>query len=383
MTRCWLSETHVAITPEGKIKPCTRYKDVKNAPSINEHTLESVFFEEYLMEPRVRLQNDDFPKACSKCMNQENNGIQSMRQLFNMNSDFSSLNGSLEDIRSFEIAFSNHCNYRCRHCNSFSSAKWKNEDLLLGRPVPETMLLEPTVENLNINKLVNLSHIKILGGEPLLNKSHTQFMKEISKRDCSNITLEYFTNGSIFPDQEIVEIWSKFKGINLHVSLEDVGVYFNYFRTDGDFYGKVEPICAAFDGLRSHLNIQPYFHIVLNVLNLYRLDKVLNYIFEYFPEWKITVDTVENPHWLQIGQWSKDQAEYVVMFLTHMKSVTKLDHNKQMIDYMCRLILSKCTEDFNNFDELMKYNSILDKNRYTDISEVHHYISTMHFGKNY
>lgn len=374
MTRCWLSETHIAITPEGKIKPCTRYKDTQNSPNINQEQIKDVFFGEYLSIPREQLKNNSFPDACSKCASQERNGIQSMRQLFNMNADFGSLNGTSSDIRSFEIAFSNHCNYRCRHCNSFSSAKWKSEDELLGRHTPDTMLLEPNIENLDINNLDNLENIKILGGEPLINKSHTRFMRELSKRDCSNISLEYFTNGSVFPSEEVVSVWKQMKYVSVSISLDDIGKYFDYFRTDADFYGTVEQNCFAYDALSTEFNVKPHFHIVINVLNMYRLDRIVDYIFENFPTWRFTVDTVINPSWLKISQWSKAEADNMIMHLKMKKYNTNITRNKNMIDYMCRILASNCTKETSDFSDLVKYNTILDKSRNTSLIDIHPYI---------
>ena len=377
MTRCWLSETHIAITPEGKMKPCTRYKDTIHSPNINDVSLQDVFFNEYFRKPREQLKSNQFPDACSKCSFQEENGIQSMRQIFNMNSDFQSLNGTIDDIRSLEIAFSNHCNYRCRHCNSYSSAKWRKEDIeVFNLPVPEKMLVEPNIENININNLVNLEHIKILGGEPFINKTHAQFMRELSKRDCSHIALEYVTNGSVLPTEEILDIWKQFKSVTIYVSLDDIGKYFNYFRTDADFYEEVEPNCFVYDELmqENNINLNMHFHIVINVLNMYRLDKIVNYIFEEFPQWKLTVDTVINPSWLKISQWSKLEENTMIYYLRFQKYSTNLEHNIKVIDNMCRILSANCINDDNNFTELMKYNSLLDKSRNTDLLSIHEYI---------
>lgn len=366
MTRCWLSETHIAITPEGKMKPCTRYKDIHNAPNVNEQSIQKVFANDYFNDIREQLKSGDFPQGCSKCSSQEKNGIMSMRQAFNQPSDFSSLNGTVDDIRSLEIAFSNHCNYRCRHCNSFSSAKWKKEDELLGRPIPDKMLLEPKIENLNIGELKNLEHIKMLGGEPLINKTHDIFLKELSKADCSNISIEYFTNGSVFPSKEIIEIWNKFKSVIVFVSLDDIESHFNYFRTDADFFTRVEPICAAYDGLSREMNLKLRFHITINVLNVYRLDRILDYAFQNYPDWKVTVDTVINPDWLKIDQWSKQDASVFCNLISLQKYQTKLQYNKDTIQYICRIISSRCTNDYTDFSELFKYNGMLDKSRNTE-----------------
>ena len=365
MTRCWLSETHIAITPEGKIKPCTRYKDTQHSPNINDEPIQDLFTHDYFKNIREQLKSGEFPQGCSKCESQENNQVMSMRQIFNTAANFSSLTETSDDIRSLEIAFSNHCNYRCRHCNSFSSAKWKKEDELLGRPVPDTMLLEPNIENININNIRNLEHIKILGGEPLINKTHDEFLRVVSKRDCSRISLEYFTNGSVFPSPEIIEIWKKFKCINLNVSLDDIETHFDYFRTDADFFTKVKPICSAYDDLTRVMNIKPCFHIAINVLNVYRLDKILDYIFQNYPDWNITVDTVINPEWLKIDQWSKNDADVFCNLISLRQHKTNSQHNKDTIKYICRIISSRCKNEVTDFTSLLKYNGILDESRTT------------------
>ena len=73
--------------------------------------------------------------------------------------------------------------------------------------------------------LSKLDFVKFVGGEPLLDKKHADFLTQIvSKSDNpENVRLFYNTNGTIIPKQEIFESWSKLKEVEVIFSIDAIG----------------------------------------------------------------------------------------------------------------------------------------------------------------
>lgn len=371
-------ETHLAINPMGMVAPCCRYNKQNNFVNISDGYLEETFETEFLLNARNALRNGEKITGCNKCWKHEENNILSMREQFNTDRDFSILKNMspLEKIHSLEIAFSNHCNYKCRHCNTMSSSKWKDDDIMLGRPVPDKLLLEPDISKLQLDKLVNLEHIKILGGEPLINKTHDKFILELERSGrLEQLSLEYVTNGSVFPKEEIINAWKKAKSVRIIISLDDIGDAFNYFRTDADFNVVLSNL-HKFTKLSKEMNLNLGFHIVINVLNLYRFSDIIEYKLKEFPDWYFTVDRIVEPKYLRTSQWSKSIGETQINLLEeiHSNIIEKriLDsHIKRNIRKAIKIISDECVNEENNFSELFKTNDLLDNSRNTNLSDTH------------
>lgn len=347
MTRCWLSEHHACITTDNSVLPCTRYRKRNGAPNLRYTNLKDAFNSSYLKNIRKDLQQGIKLPGCQKCWNQEDANVLSMRQEYN-----GAWTGTLQSI---EIAFSNHCNYACRHCDSFSSSKWFEDDLKLGRDAT-SKLIEPNFEMLN--NLQDVTYIKILGGEPLINKTHNKFLKKLD--NIKNITLEYSTNGSVYPSQDIIDIWEQAKHIKLSVSLDDIFDAFEYFRTGSDFSAVTKNIQKFYE-----LDIFGRFHICINVLNLHRLPLIVKWCEQNFPNWHVNFDMVYNPLFLNIGQFALQDVEEILETLISAGQIRAAQ------------LIQNC--NFGNETDLslfFKNNDILDASRNTNLKEVHPILET-------
>lgn len=377
MTRCWLSETHLAINPQGKIGPCCRHSGKTTDIEIAGRSLDDAFNDTRMQQIRNDLISGNRVKGCNKCWFEEDNNVRSMREYNNENVDFESLNNltPAEKIQSIEIAFSNHCNYKCRHCSSLSSSKWMKEDILLGRPVAEEMLLEPNIDDFNLEELVNLRHIKMLGGEPLINKNHDKFIKKLNAAGIlKNVTLEYVTNGSTWPSDEIIELWKTVKKLDIIISLDDVEDQFDYFRTGGNFK-TVKNHLDKFDVLaKNNENIKLSFHCVVNALNLKRVNYIVMYVIHHYPDWLLTFDKIIWPEYLKIEQWSKHDAEEQINLINKLYNKEFVKGTKKRNLYKLIKILQSCKNESTDLSCFFKTNDILDKSRNTNVFDFHPYM---------
>ena len=176
--------------------------------------------------------------------------------------------------------------------------------------------------------------------------------------NIQNTLLEYTTNGSVFPDTDVLEIWHKAKKIWIEVSLDDIYERFEYFRTHSNFDTVIKN-CKKFESLQCEKTLG--FHIVLNALNLPYIYDIIKYLQDNFPNWYIYVDKVVVPSWLKTSQWSKTFAQ------EQISKLKKLPNTQQVID----TILLECIQDATNLEEFFKVNKILDKSRKTNLLNVH------------
>lgn len=380
MTRCWLAETHLAINPLGQVGPCCRHSGETTGVNLGSQPISNIFEDPALVSIRNDLKNGIQIKECSKCWFEEKNkNRQSMRQYNNAGKDFSTLNNlsPADRIHSLEIAFSNHCNYKCRHCDSLNSSKWYKEDILLGRPVNNKTLLEPDIDAFNIEGLKNLTHVKLLGGEPLINKNHDKFLKKLNNMDIlKNISLEYVTNGSIWPSDDIVNLWKKARKLRIIISLDDVEEQFDYFRTDGNF-NTVKNTLEKFTQLYLDNRKQVILglHCVVNVLNLRRMSYIVKYMNYNLPHWQYTFDKIKSPVYLRTSQWSIDAAQQQLIDLEIIKNNTFFNGpKKRNIQNLINIINHECVNKKTDLTSFFQTNNILDHSRNTSLLDVHPYM---------
>ncbi len=68
------------------------------------------------------------------------------------------------------------------------------------------------------------------GGEPLLTNDHINLMEKISDKQSQRISLCYSTNGTIFPSEKVIALWSKFHEVKLQLSIDAVDKVIEYIR---------------------------------------------------------------------------------------------------------------------------------------------------------
>jgi len=181
------------------------------------------FNNEYLTEIRNSWDNNQWPSACVSCKQAEDHSFNSRRQgSNNWYSDHNHNNTNVELIR-LDYWTGDICNLACVICGPHNSSQWKQE---LKFPIDS--------KRASINKfweeldLTTLEFIHFNGGEPLLSKEHIKFLENIP--DKSKVHLNYNTNGTIAPGKDLLDLWEKFKLVQLDISIDDIGSRFEYQR---------------------------------------------------------------------------------------------------------------------------------------------------------
>lgn len=172
----------------------------------------------------------EYLPGCSKCeLKEKTHGLQrTQRNAFNQQIP----DGIDDEIYKLEIVLDTTCNAACIQCGQDQSSLWRNEvasrdkNFIHIQPVSQ---IESKIEIIKQN--VDIQKVKrwhFWGGEPLLTDTHLKFLNQIE--DLSSVSLAYTTNGSIFPDDDVLEIWSKCNEVVIGISTDGIEDRFHYCR---------------------------------------------------------------------------------------------------------------------------------------------------------
>lgn len=162
---------------------------------------------------------------CNDCWRKESNSGWSIRN--NMSRWFVE-NKLLTDPTKIELVSLDYntdpvCNAKCIMCGPNYSSLWAAEEGI-----------ERSVSDTKKNKFINdidLSQLRRLyfnGGEPLLTSDHIGILKRIP--NLNQLEVSYNTNGSQWPTDETLQLWSQTKNVLVNFSIDGVDRVFEYTR---------------------------------------------------------------------------------------------------------------------------------------------------------
>lgn len=210
--------TNVHSSGEVQYKPCCWYN--QDITVQNKQQLDDI---------REQLNKVNFwILPCSKCKDLEKNGLPSPRL------DLPIKDYVSQDQIALEVQFDRECNAACITCGEWSSTTWMKYNNKI-QNISTQKIKTPDVDK-NIDKILSLTdlekvgYISMIGGEPFASDTHLKILKSLPETNLKNITVNYQTNGSIFPNQEILSILDQLKEVIISFSIDGVNEKFNYIR---------------------------------------------------------------------------------------------------------------------------------------------------------
>ncbi len=255
-TFCVLPWMHLHIWPDSQIFPCCAADNSLPIANYAGETAKEVFNFDRMKTLRKKMLAGEKCGECNRCYNQERNDPNNSQRI-DSNKRYAQhipvlladteADGTLQNprMRFVDFRFSNLCNFKCRTCGPDLSSNWFEDHNKLmqrnGFPGRKEKIKEiEDLENLLSSNLEDISYIYFAGGEPLLMRQHLQLLEDIiEKADPKKVSLMYNSNLSVLKkgNADFVEIWKKFKSVELWVSAdaaENVGEYirkgFNWKR---------------------------------------------------------------------------------------------------------------------------------------------------------
>ena len=260
---CVLPFIHLATHPNGVVTPCCQ-SDMSNGFSFSKNedlnilgreTLNQISNSKNFCGVRVKMLSGEEPKECAGCYKLERAGGISKRMYENEKYQHSleelqemvDKDGALKrlDYKVVELRIGNVCNLKCLTCNPMSSTKW-NEDVA---ELPEkfqsgfysidksfsTWYKDVKWYDELLDNAKSLEEIYINGGEPMLIKEHLYFLQKLCDLGLnSKIRLLYSINLTLITPK-VIELWKKFKNVQLNVSIDDLGKRNEYIRYPSKF----------------------------------------------------------------------------------------------------------------------------------------------------
>ena len=156
----------------------------------------------------------------------------------------------------------------CRMCTPALSTSWRKYDEDWERFDGHFWSPAHNHSSLDYLKTLNLSNLKtarVVGGEPFLSNSLQEFL-DILPRGCEIV---FDTNGSIFPDQKIVDILlDKFK-VQVDISIDAIGDLAECIRF-GTIWEEVNKNIDKHFDTWNLVNI----HTTISILNVNRINDI-------------------------------------------------------------------------------------------------------------
>lgn len=288
------------------------------------------------------LKNNFDKNNCEVCILNEKSGVISRRQ--STNSFTKDNNLSLDKIQSIGLRYGTLCNLKCMICDVSRSSSWYNDTIKLGKNVrPKYKYNKNIIPSLEVVfQDIDLSQIRYVsfhGGEPLIQPYPIEFLKKV---DRQNINVVFNTNGSVFPNKELLNLLNECKKVQFLLSIDDVGDRFDLLRFPNKWKVVLENI-KKFKQTKHELKITN----CISSLNVWYMDEFYKWAISNFGT-NIDTQYVFYPEILNIQTLSPNLKLKISKKLNHLGSpfrriieVMNQNNNKnytsKTVDYINKL----------------------------------------------
>jgi len=316
---CVLPWIHFATRPNGDMRLCcsanasgagndhevglVKMEDGKPA-NFGKDTPMAAWNNDYMKSVRTTMLKGEVPASCTKCFKEESQGVVSKRIWETMTwhrddvdipylIEQTKQDGTVpEELQYLDLRLGHTCNIKCVMCSPHDSSKWvKDWQKLLPQIEDQDVKQQLQFDKDNFDnkwhqkdtfwkemykQVPNLKQVYFAGGEPLMIKEHKMFIQEIIRQGYQDkILLRYNSNG-LLVDNELLELWKKFKKVKFAISMDACGPRDEYIRFPTDF-AQVEKTLHMLDD--SPDNIQTSLATAIQIFNIKHLPE--------FMKWKI------------------------------------------------------------------------------------------------
>ena len=323
---CPLPWTHLEVDVNGGASPCCLYKGSIPDVKVYEQNLGTIQKHKYMDELRQQFRNGERPKGCQSCWQEEDAGKTSKRQnsIYKMKKSLNNWTPNSEPTLKFiDFKLGNVCNLKCRICGSWSSSKWAQEELDYGEnpvalknlrdggwPKRNPKFFEDLKEDLK-----HVEYFEFTGGEPFMIKDHFKILMYcVEKGYAKNIDIHYNTNGTQLPPQEIFDLWSYFKHVEIAFSIDDVGEPFEYQRHPAN-WREVSTNLVKFKEMKT-ANMDFQVCSTMSVFNVFNWAKIALWVAQFQPKF-FYINTLFDPDYFNI-QTLPSQVKDAVNIRYHM-----------------------------------------------------------------
>jgi MoaA/NifB/PqqE/SkfB family radical SAM enzyme len=302
-TICMLPWISIETSPIGTARPCCMALDeITDANGkkmdLNQTTVEIIYKSAYMQTLRQQFRSGHKPETCKRCWDEEAAGRNSKRlnskiRLKELLPTIDWQNDSPDQLWFLDLKLGNICNLKCRICGSWSSSKWAAEELeyiddkqnkkqhLAYQWLRQGAWPRNTKTNFwsNLKELLpQVRYFEFTGGEPWLIQEHFDLLEFAAANGYSkNIDIHYNTNATQ-PIESHLELFSKFRRVDIAFSVDNVGQRFEYERYGSDWNLANKIIDDTHNAKNTTCkNITTQLCFTVNIQNVYYLDELLTW----------------------------------------------------------------------------------------------------------
>lgn len=296
-TFCALPWIHLATRPNGDARLCCvtnasgaasgdhtvgLVKNVNGTPANFGRDLPlEAFNNEYMQSVRKTMLAGEVPASCTKCFEEESNGVFSKRmwemyEWIEEGLDIEQLSkDTAEDgtipvkVPYWDLRLGHTCNLKCIMCSPHDSSRWVQDHKELTSITKSPIILKqvewdakefdnywyekPEFWDQVYSQIPHIKQLYFAGGEPLMIKEHRKFLEEIIRRGYSKqISLRYNSNGVLI-DQNMIDIWTEFKQVRYAFSIDDMDQRNHYIRYPAE-WSDIEHALTMLDKTPAHIH---------------------------------------------------------------------------------------------------------------------------------
>lgn len=351
-----------------KLNPCCIFQQGQLPSLFEVDTLNNLHNRPEYIDIQKKLNDGIEIPECTRCNSREKFNIKSKRQQSNRMYSKSDIKfGYLQDL---EIAIDYTCNMMCRMCSPVASSKWGSSKNLLTQLKQQGIEYEPIKKNTyksyqeQFQKVFNntsfkyMKQIKIEGGEPFYAKNLEWFLEKLYSEsvDKSKVKVNIFSNGSIFPNSNILKKLESFN-TSITFSLDAYGDLATLIRA-GVKWKDIEKSLHKWVYYSKNNNIDLCTNTTLNIMNINMIDPLL----EFCNDLKIDVNynDLHYPNYLSMYQLP-----------LHIRQRWQDSRKKKTFN---KFLLADRTAE-QEFDQFIKFTTIFDNHQHMSFSKVN---SEMH-----
>lgn len=373
-TYCSSLWNHQMIDTAGKTKPCCRFVEEHNTNNnINTTSIIEIFKSDFMTSLRSKSLSGEKINGCIRCYEEQDNSKKSLRERINDNPATNKVNLSNPTINYLELAISNDCNLMCRICSSKYSQKLYQDEIEFFGKSQITSRYSKSNISAAYDLISELKYIKFTGGEPLIIKDHWELLKHaVSLGLSNNITINYSTNGTIFPKNEFIDLWKKFKKIELTLSIDSIIKEENEYQRHLTDHDQVlcninQYINLAKDDINLILSARP----TISIYNIFHLPETI--------EWLHDNNIKSNPTHLTYPEW----LSVTVLPLKYKKIIEdkflKYPYKRKIDQELSHYLISymNSRDDVRYLNKFTEYTNFLDKKRKQDFKKTYRYYQNL------
>jgi len=295
--------------------------------------------------------------GCEVCWNEDKNNVRSRRVAQNQFSNDNNL--SIQKLQSLGVRYGTLCNSKCMICTHDRSSSWVADSEKLGIEIKDQHRFKknllPGVDVFFDNfDLDDLKYVEFHGGEPLMQKYPTEFLRKVKNLD--QLVVKFNTNLTVLPEPELQELLKKCKRVDFLLSVDDIGDRYEILR----FPGKWDIFVKNMEVIKN-LNYRVMAYNCLSSLNIFYCVDFYNWAIRNFGT-EVHSQMVVDRKMLDISYLPQRAKDMVLEKIKNHKGKTfnsireklnlqKDDHSEELLEYIKRLDQIRKTNYPDTFSE--------------------------------